>query len=85
MSSLFPTHFVGEIVHVGFNWDIPDYVPCDGRLLPINQNQALFSTLGIRFGGNGTTNFAVPDLNRSAPKETMYLICVSNGIYPTKK
>jgi microcystin-dependent protein len=38
------------------------WIPCDGRLLPIQTNQALFAQLGVTFGGNGTTNFAVPDL-----------------------
>lgn len=42
-------------------------LPADGRILPINQNQALFSLLGTTFGGNGTTNFALPDLRPFAP------------------
>jgi len=40
---------------------------CDGQLLPINQNQALFSLLGTTFGGNGQTNFALPDLRARTP------------------
>ena len=40
---------------------------CEGQLLPINQNQALFSLLGTTFGGNGTTNFALPNLQGRAP------------------
>ncbi len=38
------------------------WVPCDGRTLPINSNQALYSLMGTTFGGNGTSNFAVPNL-----------------------
>ena len=40
---------------------------CNGQLLPINQNQALFSLLGTTYGGNGTTNFALPDLRSRVP------------------
>lgn len=46
---------------------------CNGQLLPINQNQALFSLLGTTFGGNGQTNFALPDLRGQTP------IHVGNG------
>ncbi len=58
--------YLGEIIAVAHN-SIPDgYVPADGRLLPISQYQGLFSVLGTTFGGNGTTNFAVPDLRGRA-------------------
>jgi microcystin-dependent protein len=40
---------------------------CNGQLLPINQNQALFSLLGTTYGGNGTTNFGLPDLRNRTP------------------
>ena len=40
---------------------------CNGQLLPINQNQALFSLLGTTYGGNGQTNFALPDLRGRVP------------------
>jgi microcystin-dependent protein len=47
-------------------------------LLPIHQNQQLFSLLGTRFGGDGKTNFALPDLRQQAvPAGTQYCICVS--------
>lgn len=42
---------------------------CNGALLPIQQNQALFALLGTRYGGNGSTNFALPDLRGRAPWE----------------
>jgi hypothetical protein len=56
-------------------------LPADGRLLPINQNTAVFSILGTNFGGNGTTNFALPDLRKLAPQGLQYSICVQ-GIFP---
>ena len=45
----------------------PGWAMCNGQLLPINQNQALFSLLGTMYGGNGQTNFALPDLRGSTP------------------
>ena len=45
----------------------PGWAQCNGQLLPINQNQALFSLLGTTYGGNGQTNFALPDLRGSTP------------------
>lgn len=59
---------IGEI-HM-FAYTQPDptmWIPCDGQLLPIAQNQALFSLLGTTFGGNGQTTFAVPDLRGRVP------------------
>jgi microcystin-dependent protein len=61
--------FLGEIrlfpysqVPTGDGW-----APCNGQLLPINQNQALFSLLGTTYGGNGQTTFALPDLRGRVP------------------
>ena len=45
----------------------PGWAQCNGQLLPINQNQALFSLLGTMYGGNGQTNFALPDLRGMTP------------------
>lgn len=54
--------FVGEIRMFGFNFPPQGWAFCNGQLLPINQNQALFSLLGTTYGGNGTTTFALPNL-----------------------
>jgi hypothetical protein len=58
-----------------------NYLPADGRLLSISTNTALFSLLGVNYGGDGTSNFALPDLRKAAPNNTQYLICVS-GVFP---
>jgi len=59
--------FLGEIRLVSFNFPPKGWALCNGQYLPINQNQALFSLLGTMYGGNGQTNFALPDLRgRSA-------------------
>ncbi|WP_230772530.1 phage tail protein [Sphingomonas sp. Leaf4] len=59
--------FVGEIKLFGFGFAPRNYVACDGRLLPINQYQALFSLLGTQYGGNGVQTFGVPDLRGRTP------------------
>lgn len=59
--------FVGEIRMVGFNFAPVGWALCNGQILPIAQNAALFSLLGTNFGGNGTTNFALPNLQGIAP------------------
>ena len=53
--------FLGEIKVIAFNFPPKGWAFCNGQLLPINQNQALFSILGTFYGGNGTTNFALPN------------------------
>jgi len=84
MSDLQPIHFIGEIVHAAFDYAPKGYFPCDGHLMPINEYPALFSLLRTRFGGNGTTHFALPNYNPSAPRESMYVIC-NIGIFPSNK
>ena len=59
-----------------------DGIPADGRLLPITGNTALFSVIGVDYGGNGTSNFAVPDLRSAAPSGLTYSIC-SSGVFPS--
>jgi microcystin-dependent protein len=56
-------------------------IPADGRLIPIQQNTAVFSLLGTRFGGDGITNFALPDMRPFTPQGLQYSICVE-GIFP---
>ena len=54
--------FLAEIRLCSFNFPPKGWAFCNGQLLPINQNQALFSLLGTTYGGNGSTNFALPNL-----------------------
>ena len=54
--------FLSEIRLFSFNFPPKGWAFCNGQLLPINQNQALFSLLGTTYGGNGQTNFALPNL-----------------------
>jgi microcystin-dependent protein len=65
--------FLSEIRIFSFNFAPKGWAQCNGQLLPINQNQALFSLLGTTFGGDGRVNFALPDLRARVP------IHVGNG------
>ena len=60
-------YFLGQIMMTGFNFAPKYFAQCNGQLLPISQNQALFSLLGTQYGGNGTTNFQLPDLRSRTP------------------
>ena len=59
--------FLSEIRIVSFSFAPKGWAQCNGQLLPINQNQALFSLLGTSFGGDGRVNFALPDLRSRVP------------------
>jgi microcystin-dependent protein len=59
--------FLGEIRLMSFGFPPKGWALCNGQLLPINQNQALFSLLGTQYGGNGQTTFGLPELRGRAP------------------
>jgi microcystin-dependent protein len=61
------TPYLSQISLFAFSYPPRGWAVCNGQLLPINQNQALFSLLGTQYGGNGTTNFALPNLQGRAP------------------
>ncbi|MGA2171174.1 MAG: tail fiber protein [Terracidiphilus sp.] len=68
------TPFLGQLMLASFNFAPNGYAQCNGQLLAINQNTALFSLLGTTFGGNGIQNFALPNLQGATP------VGVGNGI-----
>lgn len=59
--------FLGQITMFGGNYNPRGFAFCNGQTLPIAQNQALFSLLGTTYGGNGTTTFALPNLQSRLP------------------
>ena len=59
--------YIGEIRLFGFTFAPLNWALCNGQLLSIQQNTALFSILGTQYGGNGTTNFALPNLQALVP------------------
>ncbi len=73
---------IGDII-LSVNGYTQGALPADGRLLPINQNTAVFSLLGTNFGGDGVTNFALPDLRSFAPRGLQYSICIT-GVFPPR-
>src|ERR1700749_2926469 len=64
------TPFQSEIRIMAFNFAPKGWAMCNGQLMPINQNQALFSLLGTMYGGNGQTTFGLPDLRGRIPLST---------------
>jgi microcystin-dependent protein len=66
--------FIGEIKMLSLNFAPKNWALCNGQLLPINQNQPLFSLLGTSYGGDGRTTFALPDLRARMP------LHVGNGL-----
>src|ERR1700677_2901613 len=59
--------FLGQISTFAFNYPPKGWAFCNGQMMPINQNQALFSLLGTTYGGNGTTTFQLPNLQGIVP------------------
>ncbi|HBV99390.1 MAG: phage tail protein [Peptococcaceae bacterium BICA1-7] len=77
-------YFIGQIVLFPYSFTPMGWKKCDGTLLSIQQNTALFSLISNKFGGDGQTNFAVPNLIGAEPIPGMnYYMCLS-GIYPTR-
>ena len=63
--------------------DVVNGVPCNGQILSIVQNSALYALLGTKFGGDGRTTFALPDLRDVAPNGLTYSILIQ-GVYPSR-
>ena len=64
------TPFIGEVKIISWNFPPKGWAFCNGQLLPINQNQAMFSILGTAYGGDGRQTFGLPDLRGRAPVHT---------------
>jgi hypothetical protein len=73
--------YVGQILLSAGTVTPPGTLPASGQTLAINVYTALFALLGNEYGGNGTTNFKLPNLRKSAPDGLTYSICVQ-GIFP---
>jgi microcystin-dependent protein len=79
---------LGEIRIFAGNYAPENWLFCQGQILPINPNQALYSILGTTYGGNGTQTFGLPTLPpvvevAGAPNSMQYIICV-RGYYPVR-
>ncbi len=77
-------YYLGEIELLPYGFAPMYFLPCDGRILPIAPNTALYSLIGTRFGGDAKTTFALPNLSDVSPVSgTAYYICVA-GMYPAR-
>lgn len=77
-------YYLGEIELFPYSFVPMGWLLCNGTTLNIVQNSALYSLIGNKFGGNGTTTFALPNLLNDSPVAGMsYYICIS-GIYPIR-
>jgi hypothetical protein len=74
---------VGTLLLMPYRLDDDAWMPCEGQILPIGSNQALFSVLGKRFGGDGTTTFALPDLRQASPGPGVAYHLLTRGPMPS--
>jgi microcystin-dependent protein len=74
--------FIGQLALVPYNFVPEGWAKCDGSILPVAQNQALFSLLGTQFGGSDYKNFALPKLE--GPSEGLHWVIALRGIYPSR-
>ena len=76
--------FLGQIELLPFTFAPEGWATCEGQLLSIMENTALFSLLGTYFGGDGQTNFALPDLRGKGPTPNTHYCIALQGIYPSR-
>lgn len=78
--------YLGIIQLFAFNYPPIGWALCNGQMLSVNENQALFTLIGTHFGGDGVTNFAVPNLNQAALSTNLFgnWYIATQGIYPNR-
>lgn len=77
--------YIGTILLFAFPFAPMGWMSCEGQILTITTNQALFSLIGATYGGDGRSTFGLPNLNGAQPLPAMkYYICV-NGLYPQRQ
>lgn len=76
--------FIGQIQLFPYNFAPRGWAPCDGEILPIAQNQSLFSLLGMNFGGDGRNTFALPNLKGKEPLPNLQYYMALEGQYPMR-
>ncbi len=76
--------FLGQITLFAFNFAPRGWAPCEGQIMAINQNQALFALIGTNFGGDGQTTFALPDMRGQAPYPSTHYCIAFQGEFPSR-
>jgi microcystin-dependent protein len=69
--------YLGQIELFAFNFAPAGWAPCNGQIMPIMQNQALFSLIATTYGGNGETTFALPNMHPVSPSGPHYFIFIN--------
>jgi microcystin-dependent protein len=79
---------LGQIQLFPFGFAPRGWAPCEGQIIPVSENQALFALLGDTYGGDGRSNFGIPDLRNAVPIVTIYQkmwYCISmDGTFPQR-
>jgi microcystin-dependent protein len=75
---------IGTISLLPYTFAPMDMLPCDGRLLQIQQNSALFALIGTTYGGDGRTTFALPNLQGTEPVPGLKYCIVTEGVFPSR-
>ena len=76
--------FLGQIELFPYNFAPSRWALCDGRLVPIQENVALFSLLGTQFGGDGKANYALPDLRGKGIVAGLNYYIALQGVFPSR-
>ena len=79
------TNYLGEVALIASNFCPQSWLPADGKLLPISQFTALFAVMGTTYGGNGTTDFALPKVSLPTQNGGPLMACVATqGMMPRR-
>lgn len=76
--------FLGTVALFALTFTPQNWLLCDGRLLQINGNQALFALIGTTFGGDGAATFALPDLRGKEPLAGLHYCICTQGLFPSR-
>jgi len=76
--------YLGQVALLPFNFAPQGWATCSGQLLPISQNVALFQLIGKTYGGNGVSNFALPDLPPRTPYQGPWYYIAIQGLVPPR-
>ncbi|WCM61968.1 phage tail protein [Paenibacillus polymyxa] len=79
-----PEPYLGEITMYPYMFAPKGWLKCEGQILSISQNSALFSLLGTNFGGDGMNTFALPDLRGASPLPNVNYYIATEGSYPSR-
>ncbi|MBN7773271.1 phage tail protein [Clostridium aminobutyricum] len=78
-------YYVGGIVLFPYSFNLSGWLPCEGQEIQIIQYQALYTLIGTKFGGNGSTTFKLPNLTGAEPISGMRYYIAMTGIFPSRQ